>query len=461
MKPFLFLLLIAGGAAAQYTYTPLHAPNGFLFFNLDGSMNNKGQVLGEAGNGGATVRFPVLWTGGVPQALPIPTGYSYLAVLSTYHVNDAGTVIGTVQDSSAKEHIAVWNNGVPSVLADAPLPGAPPACSGAGCICQSSGSSTSIGLNSAGHILGGTSYLSVTPGGPACSALWVYNGSSYRILPYVGFAQCKAGTTGATAAAINDADQVLENFQNFTCTATGVPALSAAIVQPNGSYSFIPVSTGISINNLGQVLGCASCGTPTELEYWDGTQVHTLGVNSGYGSLNNLGQVAYLSNGLNGPVQVWANGSSTQVTPAVTAATAGFNDAGQIAIQTFGGAAYLLTPGGSCAQDLTGQVQVTRGGLRLDRATMHFAQTITVTNTSANTIAGPISIALDGVPQAASLFGIAGATLCDTPQGSPFLNTPASSLAPGAASSVTLEFIDTSNSGITYSTRVLAGPGGR
>jgi uncharacterized membrane protein len=434
-----------------------------VFANLDSSINNKGQVLGEAGSNGFTVRFPVLWTNGVPQALPIPSGYSYIAVLSTYHVNDAGTVIGTVQEAtSTRGHIVVWNSGAPTVLPDAPVPGA---CSGAGCICTTLGSSTSYGLNTAGHILGSTSYASLTPGGPACAALWVYNGLTYRLLPYATFAGCAPNTTSAAAVGINDADQVLENVQNFFCT--GKPAIQGAIVQPNGSYSLVPLSvSGVTnLNNLGQVMGFTDNGGVDDVVFYDGANDYDFGP-SGYNSLNNLGQIAYRATSP-GLLEVWENGVSTPITtsPSIaglgTGATAGFNDAGQIAVQVPGVGGFLLSPVGACAQDVTGQVAVTRGGFRLNRTTMHFTQSITVTNTGADTIVGPISIALDNVPSAASLFGISGATLCDTPQGSPFLTSPASSLAAGASTSVTLEFIDSASAGITYSTRVLAGPGGR
>lgn len=464
MRLPIVLLLAAGvAAAATYSVTPLPAPAGYVFANLDGSINNKGQVLGEAGNNGFTVRFPVLWTDGIPQMLPIPSGYSYLAVLYTYHLNDAGTVIGTVQEaSSTRTHIVVWSGGASSVLPDAPVPGAPPACSGAGCICTSFGSSTSYGLNTAGHILGSTSYPSATPGGPACAALWVYNGSTYRILPYATFSGCAAHTTSASAAAINDADQVLENIQNFFCT--GKPAIQGAIVQPSGGYSLVPLSvSGVTnMNNLSRVMGFTDNGGVDDIVFWDGAHNYDFGP-SGYASLNNVGQIAYRAS-VQGALEVWENGVSTPITtsPSIpslgTGATAGFNDAGQIAVQVPGVGGFLLSPTGSCAQDVSGRVAVTRGGFRLNRTTMHFNQSITVTNTGADTIAGPISVVLDDVPSAASLFGIAGATLCAAPQGSPYINSPASSLAPGDSTSVTLEFIDTANAGITYSTRVLAGP---
>jgi hypothetical protein len=99
-------------------------------------------------------------------------------------------------------------------------------------------------------------------------------------------------------------------------------------------------------------------------------------------------------------------------------------------------------------------------GFGYNHSTGHFIKTVTVTNTSGCSIAGPISVALDSVPANATLFGISGATLCDLFQGSPYVNLAAASLDPGAAGTGTVEFIETANTGITYTVGVLAGPGG-
>src|SRR5262249_14510902 len=43
------------------------------------ALNNSGQVFGFAGVGAVSSYVPVLWTGGVPSVLPVPTGYSLIA----------------------------------------------------------------------------------------------------------------------------------------------------------------------------------------------------------------------------------------------------------------------------------------------------------------------------------------------------------------------------------------------
>lgn len=114
----------------------------------------------------------------------------------------------------------------------------------------------------------------------------------------------------------------------------------------------------------------------------------------------------------------------------------------------------------SCALDISGSLSLSRSGYTFNFSTNRFLQTVTLTNTSASTISGPVSIALDSLPIAVSLFNKAGLTACN-PVGSPYINAGFVSLAPGASYSVVLQFSDPSKAAITYTTRVLAGPGTR
>src|ERR1700716_947142 len=71
------LLLTASVASAQYTAQMLPPPAD-LPFNATTrafALNGVGQVFGEAFGGGRLE--PVLWTGGVPERLDIPNGYSW------------------------------------------------------------------------------------------------------------------------------------------------------------------------------------------------------------------------------------------------------------------------------------------------------------------------------------------------------------------------------------------------
>jgi hypothetical protein len=491
------LLVVAGIAPAQnYTATSLQTSTAG-FANIIG-LNNQGQVLGDACDFVGSFlycygshRYPAVWSNGTMTPLPFPPGYSYIAQLSYYAINDSGTVVGTLEASDNTTHVVLWTGGVPSILPDAPIANA---CSGAGCTCSTTGSSSSFGLTAAGHIVGSTVYPSYTPGGPSCSGYWVYNGASFRALPVPIPTQCTSlppgyypGVGVGFGASINDADVVLQTLDNFFCgppfiPPPGFPASDPFLVNTNGSTSFLPLgslaaATGTAINDVGVVLGYYS--GPTHLVVWDTHGVHDLGP-SGYGHLNQVGQVVYLGPATgaggtgsfeSGSFYLWQNGISTPIIlPAGLFGTDNFpvpsalSNAGQF-IASEGQTNYLLTPSGPCAQDVTSQVQITRTGFRYNHSTGHFDLIGSVTNTSGAPIPGPISLVVDNLSSNASLYGISGDTLCAAPQGSPYINIgnvgAGQSLTPGGSISGAISFIDTAMTGITYSLRVLAGPGGR
>jgi hypothetical protein len=136
---------------------------------------------------------------------------------------------------------------------------------------------------------------------------------------------------------------------------------------------------------------------------------------------------------------------------------------------TFKSPADTLFSINSCATratDSTASVKVTRGGFRLNYANHFYVQQVTVTNTSASQIAGPITLVLDGLSANASFnafsFFVGGLTVCDLPGGSPFFYWGGGfNLDPGATASFTLQFTNPTNQGITYTTRVLTGSGTR
>ena len=115
-----------------------------------------------------------------------------------------------------------------------------------------------------------------------------------------------------------------------------------------------------------------------------------------------------------------------------------------------------------CASDITGLITVTHGGYVYNLATQRFAQTLTLANTSTSTIIGPISLVVENLSSNATLFNLTGLTDSFLPPiRLPYINTTAASLAPGQSVSVTLQFTNPSKAAITYTTRVIAGPGVR
>jgi hypothetical protein len=106
-------------------------------------------------------------------------------------------------------------------------------------------------------------------------------------------------------------------------------------------------------------------------------------------------------------------------------------------------------------------LSVTRGGLRyVTSSADQFVQTLTVKNTTGSTVAGPINVVLENLTSTTILTNASGTSGCASP-GSYFTTAvPAgSSLAPGASTSVTLDFRDPSLGSFSYSTVVTAGAG--
>lgn len=122
-------------------------------------------------------------------------------------------------------------------------------------------------------------------------------------------------------------------------------------------------------------------------------------------------------------------------------------------------AADTITRIGVAAVDVSAQVSVTRGGFRRNRATGRFQQEITLTNTGGSAVSGPVSLVLDGLTDGVTLFGATGMTAALAPFDSPYRNVTGGSLAAGQTLKVMLEFTNPANAAISYTPRVLAGPG--
>ncbi len=466
-------------AAAQYTVTVLPPPAGTLDDQntavipaFTSPINNRGQVAGVVRRPGVA-DIPVVWTNGVPTVLTVPAGY---IVLRLSAINDAGQVVGQIQEvpdpASNSSRVAIWNGTAPTIiphdfdLGDCPAP--TPTLS----------ISNAFGINRAGHVSGQTV---ARVGNSVCSVLgWIWNGSAFSsplIQPGPTCLGLGAGGVAIQPFGINDADHVVTSLYDpylSPCNkrvAILVPGMPIAPLAVPDGYVF-GGGTGNQINNLDQTYGNGPDGTAF---FWTGSSyvnAVTPPTAANFLSVNNLGQALLLTNGAV-KFAIWHNGTSTPI-PAIPPAIgygspAGINDAGQIAsyaavtLSGFGAVSriVLLTPSGGCAADVSAGVTVTRGGFRLNRANGHYTQAVTVTNNNSAAIGGPVSVVFDSVPNSATLYGLSGATGCAAPVGSPFITIPSGLAANGGSASVTLDFINTSNSAVTYSTRVLAGSGTR
>jgi len=115
----------------------------------------------------------------------------------------------------------------------------------------------------------------------------------------------------------------------------------------------------------------------------------------------------------------------------------------------------------NCPQDVSGRVDVVLGGVTVNPITRRYVQTVKLTNVSATTIAGPISLALDNLTADVVLVGASGTTSLMLPAGSSYINAATTSLAPGQSVTLQLQFTNSGNVAFSYDPRVLAGPGSR
>ena len=111
--------------------------------------------------------------------------------------------------------------------------------------------------------------------------------------------------------------------------------------------------------------------------------------------------------------------------------------------------------------DQTASFKIQRGGYHFNFSNRSVAQIVTLTNTGKTTISEPISLVLDGLSSGVTLTNASGTTSATSPSGSPYINLPTGSLAPGQSVSVTLQLADPTLVAIAYTTRVLVGVGPR
>lgn len=105
-------------------------------------------------------------------------------------------------------------------------------------------------------------------------------------------------------------------------------------------------------------------------------------------------------------------------------------------------------------------VAVTGSGFVRDRRTGLYAQQVTVQNSTNAPIAGPVNLVLDNLSASATLANSTGNTVNNPPLNSPYIVVPVSGsgLAVGASATVTLQFSNSTNQVITYTSRVVLGP---
>jgi hypothetical protein len=102
---------------------------------------------------------------------------------------------------------------------------------------------------------------------------------------------------------------------------------------------------------------------------------------------------------------------------------------------------------------VTGQVSVTASGLLYSRVTKLFTGTVTIQNTSAQPIVGPIKIGFTALPSGVTLANATG-----TYSGNPYIAVPSiSALAPGQSATVSMQYSNPSLAGINFTPVIYSG----
>ncbi len=130
---------------------------------------------------------------------------------------------------------------------------------------------------------------------------------------------------------------------------------------------------------------------------------------------------------------------------------------------TIAGKTFTFTPGPYSAvvlnikgtADAAASLSITRSGYTLNRRTNQMVQTVTVKNSGATAVTGPVYLVLDSLSTNTSLANAAGTTSNVIPTGSPYVSVSSGNLAAGASVVVSLSFTVPASGGITYNPRTL------
>ena len=126
-------------------------------------------------------------------------------------------------------------------------------------------------------------------------------------------------------------------------------------------------------------------------------------------------------------------------------------------VGTYGRSTFELKYLKDAPIDVTAKMAISRSGLRFDGATGYFVQDVTFKNRSSTPIDGPAFLVLDGLDSNVRLVNNNGVTGNVAPLGSPYIILLTGVLPPSQQYTLSLQFANPGATGITYSTRLLAG----
>ncbi len=114
--------------------------------------------------------------------------------------------------------------------------------------------------------------------------------------------------------------------------------------------------------------------------------------------------------------------------------------------------AYVTLPPYLPSTDVTAQIVTVGSSLTYNRVTQIYSGTLTVTNTSAQTVTGAVQILFTNLTPGVTLQNASGAS-----GGSPYRTLPGERLLPNASVTVMVQFKNTSNARIGYTTTIHSG----
>lgn len=249
-----------------------------------------------------------------------------------------------------------------------------------------------------------------------------YNGATYQTSFTVP--EFFAGPLRFTPAVTDTANQPIEGPEVLIVVRSPVAPVSVAFQQRN--YRLTPLA-------IGTVEGLALAG------FYPGAvqrDISSAAAGTTYASSDS----AVVSVDADGQRQVLATGIAV-----ITARNFGLSDQTVFVIED------PVSP--LPASDVTVQLPVQMGGLRLDRATGFYVQTLTVTNPQSVPLAGPLVLVLSGLPGGVNLVSQSGLTQ-NVRVGSPYLSLPLVSdgltLRPGQSVTFNAQFLNPARVNFSY-----------
>jgi hypothetical protein len=100
--------------------------------------------------------------------------------------------------------------------------------------------------------------------------------------------------------------------------------------------------------------------------------------------------------------------------------------------------------------DVTGSVRIARSGLTMNRFTLKYTGTVTITNTSAAALTGPLQFQLGGLTSGVTLDNATGVK-----NGVPYVTLGQSELAPGQTVTLTTTFSNPAKAVIAYTPQLI------